>query len=111
MRKWEFRAEDFLTSSDYMGNNYSAAAHVAAVANAKLKEWLNGAPTVYGWDHRSGYVSVNQKVDEPLHWSGKIVDVVPIKESPEALLKEIMRNIVLPKSFEDRIRRILGFLI
>lgn len=80
-----------------------------------VEAMLANAPVVYGWDHRAGYVFDGQKVDEDLHWQGKIVCRQPIaKDTHESLLREMLDwwfeygDTKDPRDIINRTKRLLG---
>lgn len=104
--KWKFRATDFVLS----GGVTPSYQDMAYSANAKLQEWIAESPTVFGWDHRAGFVYQGQKVDQDLHWQGLIIKIEPIvKDTMESLLRELVMN-ALPSRNQSNDRQYLQML-
>lgn len=74
----KFTAEDFVLENESLNPGLSVGHILAEKANAKLQEWLNAAPTVYGQSH-SKLIWISDKLETQGTHKAKLVCIEEIK--------------------------------
>jgi hypothetical protein len=103
-QEWQFTPEDFETQTQPFNDRW-VRGEAAILANAKLADWLNKAPKVYGLPYDGE--------EKPVHWDGlrRINDthtarLVDIKELPKEPCKHEPKDLIY-KAVDGRVVAIL----